>query len=260
MAVVVVLGSIEGAAAAADPPDKESCADAYERAQRLRKAHELKASRSELLVCSRPECPAWVRRDCVPWLAEVDASMPSIIIVARNANGSARTDVRALIDGATVMDRLTEDPIALDPGPHVVVLIAPGVARVEQRITVREGERERRIEIKLTPLAEPAPTARTLPPRPPPSTGEESDERPVPPLVYVLAAVGGATGGFGTYFQISGMTATSDLDGCAPTCSQNAVDDARRSLWAGNILIGVGVVSLAAAAVFYLTRPAVPSH
>src|SRR5262245_56106628 len=72
---------------------KVTCAQAYETAQRLREGHRLREAREQLLVCARPECPALLRRDCAPWLGEVEAVLPSIVVVARTADGQKEHDV-----------------------------------------------------------------------------------------------------------------------------------------------------------------------
>jgi hypothetical protein len=249
------------AAFAADPPDKAVCARAYEQAQRHRQARELRAARADLQVCSRSECPAWVRRDCGPWLSEVEAALPSIVILARTADGGALTNVRLIVDGTLVTSQLTTEPLPLDPGEHHLVLEAIGVARVEQHLKLREGDRERRIEVTFAPApAPPPPVEPAKPPEPParqPPEPRTVVERPVPSLVYVLGSTGIVVTALGGYFQVAGMEKRDDLVRCEPACVPSDVEDARRTLWAGNIMLGVGVVALVSAAVLYFTRPSV---
>jgi len=255
-------------AAAATParaaaPDKAACAEAYEQAQRLRKAQSFVAARRELLICSRAECAAWVRHDCVPWLASVTAAIPSVVFVVRDADagpgGAARSDVRVTVDGNLVATRLSEDPIPLDPGDHVVVLEAAGAERVEQRLRLREGEHERRVEIALTSrVTKPAKPIAIEGPVSPLGTPSEGGERPVgerqvPPLVYVLAPTGVAMLALGGYFQVTSMDQRSDLHECAGRCAQDDVDEARRNMWTGNILLTASAITLFAAAYLYFT-------
>jgi hypothetical protein len=237
---LTVAGSICAAPrdAVADPPDRSTCARSYEQAQRRRQSHELRAAREDLLVCSKKECPAWMRRDCVPWLADVEAAIPSIVVEAN------RSDARATLDGVPV----GSEAVRVDPGDHVIVVDAPGAARVEERVRVGEGDGTRRIAITLAdaPLAPP-------PKPPPPST--PAHERPVPTLVWILGGAGLAAGGVGAVFQIAGMNERSDLSTCAPACAHDDVSAAKTSLWTGNVLLGVSVVALAGALVLYVTRP-----
>jgi hypothetical protein len=246
------------APAAAEPPDRPTCARAYESAQRQRRIHALKGARESLLVCSRSECPGWMRKDCTPWLGEVEAALPTIVLVVHGEGGVTRTDVRLSVDGELVAERLPPEPIPIDPGAHVLVLEAQGAARLEEHLTLHEGERDRRVELTLVPKTE-APNAATKPVPPPPGDTQQEDDRPVPTLAWVLGGIGLVTLGAGTYFQISGMTKRSDLDACAPTCPTSQVSDARSVLWAGNVLLGVSVISLAAAAYVYITRPTAPA-
>jgi hypothetical protein len=164
----------------------------------------------------------------------------------------------------------------------VLVLDAEGVARIEQRLTLREGEQERRLTVTFAatasppavvapaPAPAPAPEAATEPAREPAREAEPArqpqpaepqaaaePERPVPTLAYVLGGSGLLATAVGGYFQASGMSKRSDLGECAPRCTQADVDDARNTLWAGNIVLGAGVLALGAALYVYLTRPAV---
>lgn len=232
--------------ALADASDREQCAKSYEAAQRARQAHQLKAARQELLVCSQSQCQGWIKKDCVPWLGQVEAAMPSIVVSAHDPNGKPQDDVRIAIDGAA---HAPLESIALDPGEHTLVVSAPNVARIEQKLTLVEGEHDRRVDITLTPAAVALPA-----PLPPPKPAGR-DERPVPALTWVLGGVGVVAAGVGTYFQVSGMSKHSDLEACRGRCTQSDVDTARSTLWTGNIVLGVAVVALVGAAVVYFTRP-----
>jgi hypothetical protein len=255
LAALLATGATRGAEAS-EPPDKGACARSYEQAQRHRRAHELKAAKAELLVCSQSECPAWVRRDCTPWLGEVEAAMPSVVVAPRNVDGSSRDDVRVTIDGDDVAVPAHGEPLALDPGEHVLVFRAPGAKDVTQRVTLEQGERDRRIEVTLVPV----PVEPPEPPKPQPLPLPAPPlERPVPALTYAFGGFGIAAAAVGGVFQVAGMQKRSDLFACRPACAEDQVDTAQRTLWAGNVLLGVAVVSVAAAAWFYFTRPSVPA-
>jgi hypothetical protein len=64
-------------------------------------------------------------------------------------------------------------------------------------------------------------------------------------------------------FAYLGLTAKGDLDHlrqtCAPFCSSSDLDSARHEALGADIALGVGVVSLAAAAYVLLTRPSAPA-
>ena len=66
---------------------RAQCVEAYERAQYMRRESKLRGAREALLVCAQDSCPAATRGDCVPWLAEVERALPTIVIAARDERG-----------------------------------------------------------------------------------------------------------------------------------------------------------------------------
>ncbi len=52
-------------------------------------------------------------------------------------------DVRILIDGQLATERLDGNPIAIDPGDHTVRFEANGARPVDERILLRQGEKNR---------------------------------------------------------------------------------------------------------------------
>ncbi len=61
--------------------EPEACAAHAETAQRERQAGNIENARDELVACSKPECPAIVRRDCERWFVETEAQAPAAIYV-----------------------------------------------------------------------------------------------------------------------------------------------------------------------------------
>jgi hypothetical protein len=258
---LLAAGAVLSHDAAAQSPDKLECARSFEQGQRLRQAHQLRAAKAELLVCVE-NCASVLRQECLSWLGDVEAALPSLVIAARSADGTVLTSVRMVVDGVEVVGGLTQ-PLELDPGDHDIVLDAPGLARLEQHVTLREGERYRRIDLTLamataaaSPSTTAAPADATEPVSPPPQRSDRAAvDRPVPTIVYAVGGLGVVAAAVGTYFQIAGMSQQSGLGGCKPGCQESEIDSARTSLWVGNVTLVVAVASLATAAVLYLTRP-----
>jgi hypothetical protein len=230
---------------AARAQDSEACATAYVGAQRLRLKAELRAAREQLLLCSKDSCAAALRQDCVRWLAENDATMPSVVFAVRGPRGDDVTAVRVAMDGAPLVDQVGGLAVSVDPGPHTFRFEMQGAAPVEQRVVVREGERARLISASFAP-----------PPSVPPATPER---RGVP--LWLDATVGGVgvvLAGVGTYFEFAGLSGKRDLDACKGSCTQDAIDSNRSTFRAGDILIGAGLVALAVGAyLYFFQRPAV---
>src|SRR5262245_49024443 len=116
--VAAVLLGIGDRASAAD--EKLACVTAAETAQQQRSANKLRQARASLHICARDVCPAVVRSDCTQWLAEVEASVPTIVLRAQDPRGADLTDVKVQLDGAPIADKIDGLPIEVDPGQHVL--------------------------------------------------------------------------------------------------------------------------------------------
>jgi hypothetical protein len=253
-----VLGAAALAAASAHAGKKE-CAQAYVEAQKLMKAGQLKKAREQLDICAHDECLAAVRKDCVAWLDQVNASIPSIVVQAKAADGKDTVDVKLSIDGAPVADHLDVKAIELEPGTHKVRFEMAGEEPIEQDVILHQGERNR--VVSATFGAKGQPEDKGVAPAQPASHDEGvtvSPEKPpsrVMPLVFggvALAAIAGAG-----VFWYRAESARGDLDGCAPLCSQDDVSAVKRDRLIGDVLLGVGVVSAGLAVYFLVTsKPA----
>ena len=93
-AVVPIIAALSGVTAlfardarGAEPVTAE-CIKTYEDSVPLRKHHQLKAARAKVLLCSSEACPADIRTECLNRLAEIDASMPTVVFEAKDAAGA----------------------------------------------------------------------------------------------------------------------------------------------------------------------------
>jgi hypothetical protein len=229
LAAALALSGQEARANGAAEPDKEACFAAYEGAQRLRKKRELRRARRELITCGGASCPAALRSDCVTWLAEVDQLQPTLVFSVKSA-GRELAAVRVIVDGAPLEGALGGAAVPLDPGEHTLRVEAADHQPFEQKLTVREGEKARAIEIELQRVAEA-----------PPEPG-------ISPAVIALAAVGGVgLASFGV-FAIKSHSAKNDLDACKGHCTEDDVDAVRRDQIIADVSLGVGVLALGIAA------------
>jgi hypothetical protein len=224
---------------------KLSCAVAYEQGQRLRKANRLLAARGQLLACSDPACPDVLRRGCADWLREVDAEIPSVVLVARDASGVELIDVRVELDGRLLIERLDGKPVSVDPGRRSFRFVRPDGSSRQRSVELAVGDRERAVDVRF----EAAPTVSTK------STRTAAPDAAIPAASWVLAGVGvAALAGFG-YFALDGRSKKSELDDCRPGCDPNDVDAARRSYVIGDVLLAIGVSAIAGATLVYAASP-----
>lgn len=229
---IAALVAWSGAARAAD---KATCLRAYESAQNDKNAGKLRASRKKLLVCVEPECPALLRADCTSWLTEVERGMPTVVVVARTGDAEL-SDVRVLVDDEVLAESLTGAALEVDPGQRVFRFEAPGHAPAEQTLTIREGEKSRRLSIALEPL------------------GSSRQERAGPPVTsWVLAGVGAVGLVSFSYFGIRGLRGRSDLKACKGECAQDDVDAVRADFTRADVSLAIGALAFGGALYFYLS-------
>lgn len=238
--------------------DKEACVTASESGQKLRKQKKLRAARKELLACAQETCPAVVKKDCVTWLAEVDESLPTIILSAKDGSGNDVVDAKVLLDGEPFEGKLDGSAIAIDPGAHTFRFEPAKGEAVESKVIVREAEKNRVITVTLgekpKPVAEPAP-----PPTKPATPEAPKASSGIPTSAYVLGGVAAASFVGFAYFGLSGRADRDHLlDTCAPYCSKDDEKPARNRLLIADIALGVGIVSLGVATVLVLTAPSAP--
>jgi hypothetical protein len=211
--------------------DKKQCVDAFEQAQVLRKERKLQAAAEQVLVCAEKKCPLIVRRDCAQWKKDIEASLPSVIFVVRDAAGNPAKGVKIWIDGKELKEGAGETPVPVDPGEHVLRYELPGSEPIEQSVLLREGDKERRLSVAFEASAPPPP------PPPPPA--------PPPVLAFVLGGVGVAGLAAFTTLGVIGKNERDDLAAtCAPACSADDVSSVRTKLIAADVSLGVGVASL----------------
>jgi hypothetical protein len=244
VAAALAAAALAGTAGlpAARAQDKQACAAAHEEAQIWRQKGSLKASRDRLKVCARDACPALLRSDCVTWLEQVERSMASVVFEAQKG-GADLVEVRVFLDGALVASRLNGRSVEVEPGEHLLRFEAPGVAPLERRVVIREGEKSRLVSA----IFDPGPPPRRPAPR-----------RPVPVGVYAFGALGLA--GFAGFagFGLAGRIGENELreENCAPNCDRGRTDAVRKKYVLANASFSVGAVASAGAAIWYLLRPA----
>jgi hypothetical protein len=230
----------------ADPPTKAECVSAHGEAQRLRRAGQLRETRAQLLVCANPSCPEPVTAECIPWLADVERALPTVVFEARLADGGDAIDVTVFVDGEKVEDKLDGRATAVNPGAHAIRFVpASGAATVERRVVVAEGEKTRVIRVDL-------PSAALLAPVPPPVVTESSHGPHW--MTYVLGGVSVASLGGYAAFGLKGNAERNDLDPggsehCKPSCNATQTAATRNDYTAANVFLGVGIATAAAAIV-----------
>jgi hypothetical protein len=211
-------------------PTKQECFERYESGQRARHQRRLRAAQEELRICSRATCPGLVRADCVDWLDQVARSLPSVVVTAR-ARGYDLTDVRVIVDGMPVADRLTGAALELDPGAHHFRFEASPWPPVERTLLISEGVKERPIDVEFA--------------APPASTGAVSASSPaLTRFDYIVGGVGAAALVTSASLGAWALLERRDLQrSCAPFCEEADVDAVATKLLLADVALGVALAS-----------------
>jgi hypothetical protein len=243
--------------ATAGAADKQVCIAAADDAQQLRIDGRLKAARERLLVCARPECPPLVRTDCSRWMNEVLTALPTVVLGARDAQGRDIVVADVSVDGVVVARGLDGKPIEVDPGTHTFRFESAGASPVEQQVLIRESEKGRSIIVTLAGAG--AAETGVPPGASPPGQGAPSAATPgvvrsgPPTLAWVLAGMGVAAVGIGTFLELSVNAQASTLaSACGHGCTHAQVDPlVTQQRILGPIAFGVGAASLGVAMYYF---------
>lgn len=230
---VALLGA--GAAHA----DVEGCVEMADKGQELRDSGQLVEAKEKLVGCSSATCPAAVAKQCARWLQDVEQSMPTIVVRVRDAAGKDVADAMISIDGALRAPHSDGRPIAVNPGPHTLVVRREGSADAEDKIVVAAGEKNRVVTIESKPaVATPITPAPGTPPEPKPSGGAFK----FPWYAGVLLGVGVASFiGVAVLVPVARGDANDLRATCAPRCAQDDIDAVQTKITVANVLLGVGI-------------------
>jgi len=176
--------------------------------------------------------------------------------------------VRVWLDGRLLGDRLETRSIPIDPGEHVFRFEMTGADPVEQKLVIRQGQKNRNVDVAFKSNAAPVVVAPPplaplpLPPHPlPPSEAAGSKERGPSRRIAggVLLGLGGAgllTGVIAGSLVVAqhGSLATACGGGTCPASEQSSLDayHAKSSastagFIAGGVLAAAGLVVLVTA-------------
>ncbi|MFO0547472.1 MAG: hypothetical protein U0271_03735 [Polyangiaceae bacterium] len=238
------------ATAAAQAPDAQACIDLHSGGQLDRDEGRLLDARAKFIKCAASTCPSLIRQDCAPWLSQLEEAIPTITLRA-SVDGADVTDVTVTLDGAALTQRLDGKPISLDPGEHVLKFEYGDFPPIEQRILVRQGERERAVDATFT-----TPKKETTPP--PPEVQYTEEPGPVHPVAYVFGGL--AVTGLGLFigFGVKGLVDRNDLeDSCSPFCTDDDVAPARTSFIVADVGWVTALAGTAALITTIVLRPTV---
>ncbi len=223
------------------------------RRKKERPADSAPRSNTSRVASIRPAPSSSARIACAGWIRR-EIALPTVVFSVRQ-DGKDLTNVEILCDGNLLVGTLDGKALPVDPGLHNFTFSVPGLAPEERQLLIREGERNRIINVDFgtsressSPLPSPSPS-----PSPPPSPSPSSSVKTVPPappartgaLAYSLVGVGAlGVAGF-TVFGLLGNSRQGELERtCAPNCQSGQIDGVRTQYLLADTCLGVGLVSL----------------
>jgi hypothetical protein len=261
--VAALFSSIPLVSSHLQADEKKNCLQAYDRAQTFRQDNKLVAAREQLKLCVRDVCPSMVRNDCTSWLAEVDQSMPSVVIEARRPDGGDAVDVTVAVDGQPFVRQIDGKAMPIDPGVHTFRFEMDGARPIEDKVVIVQGSKNRKISITFKGLSDetPAPDSSAKPATsaPPIHEAPEQVQTKTSPLAFVFGGLGVVGLGAFTYLGLKFDSKLNDMDKCSPNCPQSDADSASSTRTLALISGGVGVVSLGVATYLFLSPSKVES-
>lgn len=291
MGFAVTFAFVSAVTGVARAEGSETCNPAYEDADALAQAggDKLLEARDKLRVCARPVCKAWMVKECTKSLTEVEARIPTVVLVAKDEVGFDLVDVTVTAGDRTLSTRLDGRAVEVGPGEKTFVFVSADGRRATKKAIVREGEKAQRVTVtfdatkpraaavvpvapaRVTPAPVPTPPATAVvPPPAPPHTGPASSSVTAAPsdappktggsalraLGYVASGAGIVGLGLGTFFGVSAISNKSDAscnenDECDPT----KLADARSSATMATVGFVAGGTLLAGGLVLLIIAP-----
>lgn len=221
---------------------RQECLDEAVEGQRFMSNRRLLDARTSLWRCAQAGCPGVVQRDCIGWLGEIEAAIPTIVVVVKAESGQDIVDAQLWVDDAKVHDAIEGKALPLNPGVHVVRVRDRSGTLVEQTIIARENEKGRMVTFTLA--------------NGPPAERSQNGS-PTPTLTYVLGGVGLAATGAFSYFGIKGLGERASRCDADHGCGEDAYDSIQTAFTISSIAGVVAVTAFAAAIWTYLARPAI---
>ncbi len=225
-----------------------------------RDVSKLTSAQERLTVCAADECPTEIRDDCRRLLAEVIASIPTIVAIAEDAGGNTLLDVRLEIDGKPVAEQLDGLPISVDAGAHKLVFVR-GTERVEATAVLAAGKKNQEVRARFAGLVAPRDVAPPPPAEAKPSvTPRTSSGSSTLRWVGLGAAGAGVVGlGLGTVFGLRASSLQDDAacpdNRCRDQASASTLRDARSSGNLSTVFFVAGGLLAAGGITLYLLAP-----
>lgn len=253
--------------------DVKACLADSERGQEVRAEGKLREAARLFASCQVDACPKIVRLDCARWREEVTALQPTVVLEAKDPDGTDLSDVTVTVDGEIVAKQLDGKAIVVDPGAHTFQFATADREPMSSHAIVREGEKARIVAVRFPgPSAEAALDDVVRAPAPPAPDGDVPEppraeaRHGVVPWIVVGAGAAAIVAGAVVYATASSRPASchSDSRTCDVVPGESTSDTAARIDRAGSgdeqrrsgLVVGaVGLGAVAVGLVWHFLEP-----
>ncbi len=233
--------------------DPKACINTHATGQREAKAGHLRLATQLFTQCGSDEsCPNQLRQECAELLQTVQQTVPTVIFSVLDEKTNDISAVKIFSTDELIADGIDGRAIQIDPGKHRFRFLLPWGAVLSSDVLIREGEKNRLIQVRLGEEAspgEPKAVTTVLPPTQAqaPAANPQPEARSKPPLAaWILGGTAVAALGVGTTFAIVGSSKKSDINACSPNCGSDmhsTYDALKRDYLMADIGFAVGVVT-----------------
>jgi hypothetical protein len=257
------------AQAHADDDPMSQCIAASEKGLDLRKQGKLLEARGVLAACAAATtCGPDISSVCQKRIAEISATLPSIVFLPKDAAGNDVAGVKVTIDDAAAgasgaSGVLDGRPIVLDPGNHTFKFEFPGHPPVERSFVLLEGAKDRQERVDLVPPAPPpSPVASSVGAHGAEGAPSGSGQRTAALVVGGVGVLGVAAGTvFGLLASSKWSDSKNECGSSSSLCLGNraqAVSDhdaAATDATVSTVAFAAGGAAIAAGAFLFFTAP-----
>jgi hypothetical protein len=239
--------------ASADP---KTCIHSHSTGQRESKAGHLRLASQLFTSCGSDEtCPDQLRKECTEFLQEVTRTIPTVVFSALDENGQDLASVRVYSGDELLSDGIDGRAVEIDPGKYHLRFVIQGGDALFADVVVREGEKQRLVQVKKEG---PATAVDHAPAASPDAHGDAAPPARRGPAPWITAGITVAALGTGVALGVMGSGKKSDLEQCMPGCpsSDHATYDSARSLLLGaDISFAAAIVAGAVTTWLFLSSP-----
>jgi hypothetical protein len=183
-------------------------------------------------------------------MSEVLAVLPSVVPGAKDRRGRDVVEVKLSVDGKVVTETLDGKPLAVDPGVHTFHFETKGAPPVDEKVVVRQGEKNRILTVTFA-VGEEADPAKKAAPNDGERDGARQDrdrgQSSLPIAAFIVGGLGLVALGAALYIDLDANADARKLrDTCAPKCDSADVDSIeQRRIIAGVTAAGGGALLIA---------------